>query len=312
MQENEEVVIAAFHVEDADMARQWVRAFLGLIRSPDKLFSHSLAKQLYWLIGDDPGDDAQFHLLAPLYASSLAHSVYASIQEHRFGDDTKAAREAKKQNALCEHVLHEYPNIAIQKMGGTKPQNISQLNSERKGVSYLLPSCPPHWRSTPTKPLYGVSSLFERFGCQKDIKNLTRELRGFLESNPEPNQATRDHRDDLVDRILIKLLHNMEKIRTLPPGWTADPRCRLVEAEQCWLDPQRVTLDSEFAATWLRLDWPQEIKSRFGNWLNAMLGGKLPLGDIEHEYWADFFDDEEWRRQVKSDRSDLEREVAHV
>jgi hypothetical protein len=43
-----------------------------------------------------------------------------------------------------------------------------------------------------------------------------------------------------------------------------------------------------------------------------MLGGKLPLGDIEHEYWADFFDDEEWRRQVKSDRRDFEKEVAYV
>lgn len=25
----------------------------------------------------------------------------------------------------------EYPNLAVQKFGGTKPQNISQLNSER-------------------------------------------------------------------------------------------------------------------------------------------------------------------------------------
>ncbi|MGE4441347.1 MAG: type I-F CRISPR-associated protein Csy1 [Desulfomicrobium sp.] len=312
MLDNEEVVIAAFQVEDADIARQWVRAFLGLIRSPDKYSSHSLAKQLYWMVGDDPGDDAQFHLLAPLYASSLAHSVYTPVQEHRFGDETKAAREAKKQNAFCEHALHEYPNIAVQKMGGSKPQNISQLNSERKGVSYLLSSCPPHWRSLPTKPPYGVSSLFERFGRQKDIKVITRELRGFLESNPESNRSTRDHRDDMIDRILIKLLQHIEKIRALPPGWSADTRCRLVEAEQCWLDPKRATLDAEFAATWLRLDWPEEIKSRFGNWLNAMLSGKLPLGDNEHAYWADFFDDEEWRRQVKSDRRDLEEGGAYV
>lgn len=312
MQENEEAVISAFHVDDVDMARQWMHAFLKLTRRPDKNSSHTLAKQLYWMVGDDPLDDAQFHLLAPLYASSLAHSVYTTIQEHRFGDEAKTAREAKKQNVFCKHILHEYPNVAVQKMGGSKPQNISQLNSERKGVNSLLPSCPPLWHSLPIKPLHGVASVFERFGRQKDIRILTQELRTFLESNPESNQATRDRRDDLLDRILVKLLQYVENFRALPPGWSADVRCRLVEAEQCWLDPKRAVHDADFAATWLRPDWVDEVRRRFGNWLNAMLGGKLPLGDIEHEYWADFFDDAEWRPQVKAAHRDLEKEVNHV
>ena len=312
MRDNEDAVIAALHVEDVDMARQWIPAFLGLIRSPDNHSSHTLAKQLYWLVGDDPLDDAQFHLLAPLYASSLAHSVYTTIQEHRFGENAKSAREAKKNNEFSQFFIHEYRDVIIQTIGGSNQQNVSQLNKVRQGVNYLLTSCPPVWRSQALKPPYGTTSILERFGRNAEVKLLVRDLRTFLESNPAPNQATRDRRDEVLSCILGEVRMLAEEYRVLPPGWTADSRCRLVEAEQCWLDPQRVALDAEFAATWLRLDWPQEVKSRFGNWLNAMLGGKLPLGDIEHEYWADFFDDEEWRRQVKSDRRDFEKEVAYV
>ena len=38
--------------------------------------SHTQAKQVYRLTGSDPHDDQQFHLLAPLYPTSLAHRVY--------------------------------------------------------------------------------------------------------------------------------------------------------------------------------------------------------------------------------------------
>lgn len=298
--------------DDVQLAAEWVDAFFGFIQTPTRLASHTLAKQLYWLVGDDPCEDSQFHLLAPLYASSLAHSVYATIQDHRFGEETKAAREAKRNSRCCEHILHDYPNLAEQKLGGTKPQNISQLNSERKGVNYLLSSCPPVWRSQGLKPPYGTTSIFNRFERNPEVKALVRELRTFLESNPAPNQATRNRRDALLSCVLGEVRLLAEDYRVLPPGWSANPRCRLVEAEQCWLDPQRAVQDTEFGETWHRLTWVDEIKRRFGNWLNAQLGEKLYLGDIEHEYWSDLFDDEVWRSQVKSDHRVIEKEAEHV
>ncbi|AGW13657.1 type I-F CRISPR-associated protein Csy1 [Megalodesulfovibrio gigas] len=312
MQEDEAAVLAAFAVEDAALARQWLQAFLGLTRTPAVRVSHTLAKQLYWLTGDDPRDDAQYHLLAPLYASSLAHRVYLTIQAHRFSDETKAAREAKKSNSPCEHGLHEYRELAVQKFGGTKPQNISQLNSERKGVNYLLASCPPVWSPQPVRPPFGVESVFVGFGRQRDAKALVRVLAEFLASEPAATLATRQHRDELLFQILGELHQFAERYRALPPGWSADPRCRLVEAQQCWLDPQRAAMDAEFADIWLHTAWRDEIKRRFGNWLNAALGDKLPLGDVEHVYWADLFDDERWRRQLDADRRMLEKEAPHA
>ena len=293
------------------MARQWVQSFLGLIRTPERHVSHTLAKQLYWLVGDDPCQDDQFHLLAPLYASSLAHSVYETIQKHRFSDETKAAREAKRNKKPCAHILHEYPNLAVQKLGGTKPQNISQLNSERKGVNYLLASVPPSWRSRSLPP-YGTPSVFHRFERNPEVKILVRDLRIFLESSPVANTSTRNRRDDLLSRILGDVRLLAEEYRKLAPGWSADSQCRLPEAEQCWLDPQRALQDEEFAEVWQDLSWVDEIKRRFGNWLNALLGEKLPFGDIEHEHWADLFDDEVWRRQLNADLCMFEQEAVHV
>ena len=298
--------------DDVQLAEEWANAFLSFIETPEKLASHALAKQLYWLVGDDPCEDAQFHLLAPLYASSLAHSVYMTIQEHRFGKETKTAREARRSTGYCENILHEYPNLAEQKLGGTKPQNVSQLNSERKGVNYLLASCPPIWRSQSLKPPHGITSVFNRFGRNKEMKAFVRDLRTFLESDPVSNQATRDRRDDLLYCILGELQQLAEEYRMLPPGWSAAPRCCLVESEQCWLDPQRALVDRDFAETWQRMAWTDEIKRRFGNWLNALLGDTLPLGDIEHEYWADLFDDEVWRGQIKSNQHKMEKEVNHA
>lgn len=312
MQEDEAAVIAAFQFDDLASAQKWVEAFRGLIRSPEHHASHTLAKQLYWLVGDDPCEDAQFHLLAPLYASSFAHRVYMTIQDHRFGEESKDARESKKNNKFCEHVFHVYSHLAQQKIGGTKPQNISQLNSERKGINYLLSSCPPVWRSQNLKPPYGTASVFSRFERNPEVRALVRNLRTFLESNPALNQATRNRRDDLLFSILGEIRMLAEEYRTLSSGWSTDSHCRLAEAEQCWLDPERALQDVEFAETWQRLHWVDEIKRRFGNWLNAQLGEKLPLGDIEHEYWADLFDDEIWRHQIKSDQRIFEEEAKRV
>ncbi|WP_197456746.1 type I-F CRISPR-associated protein Csy1, partial [Cephaloticoccus primus] len=57
--------------------------------------SHTYAKQLYWLVDEDPVDDGAYHLLAPLYPTSLVHEVYNRIQEDRFGEESKAARGAR-------------------------------------------------------------------------------------------------------------------------------------------------------------------------------------------------------------------------
>ena len=108
---------------DPQQAQALRDAFVGLTLAREGgASSHVRAKQLYWLVGSDPCDDAAYHLLAPLYATSLAHAVYAPLQEARFGEANKAARAARRERKAHDGVFHDYPGLAVQKMGGQAAQ----------------------------------------------------------------------------------------------------------------------------------------------------------------------------------------------
>lgn len=290
MQAGDVDLLAALH-DDPAIARAWLDAFTGITRPRSAgAASHTLAKQLYWLTGDDPADDRQYHLLAPLYASSLAHAVFLAIDEDRFGEAGKAARQARREGREHETGYREYPDLAVQKLGGTKPQNISQLNSERRGGNYLLASLPPQWKASALRPPLRVETVFPRFERNKDVRRLVRELREFLESDPPPTVETRNRRDAWVDDLIDELVDFAQPLQTkLQGGWTRDPACRLDADEMLWLDPGRAAEpdddDHDFAARWHAMDWPARIGLRFGNWLNRQLGRHLPLGDIEGRQW---------------------------
>ena len=64
--------------EDPVRAESLVRAFLSLKEHDASISSHALAKQVYWLVGDNPVNNSQYHLLAPLYASSLHPLCFSS------------------------------------------------------------------------------------------------------------------------------------------------------------------------------------------------------------------------------------------
>ncbi len=123
---------------DPAQAQVWMAAFASLTAPRGQLASHTLAKQLYWPVSNNPHSEDGFHVLSPLYASSLAHKVYGQLQEDRFSDEAKAARDARKNGLYSDRPVREYRHMAVQQLGGTKPQNISQLNSERRGNNHLL------------------------------------------------------------------------------------------------------------------------------------------------------------------------------
>ena len=269
---------------DAEQARSWLAAFAGVAGQRGRPASHTQAKQFYWFTGDDAHDDAGFHLLAPLYATSLAHRVYQTIQADRFGDDAKAAREARKAGHFHPSPVREYGELAVQKLGGTKPQNISQLNSERRGDNYLLASLPPVWKTVPVQPVLGVDSVFQRYGRRREVLRLVRLLRDFLASDPPPNKPTRNRIDALVADLLDELLHLAAEVRSLAPGWSRDPACRLNAAERLWLDPGAGTEEGA-AAVPITDEAAERIAAGFANWLNARLRKPLPMGDPEYQHW---------------------------
>lgn len=253
------------------------------------------AKQLYWLVGDDPLAPSHYHLLAPLYASALAQAVHHRINDDRFSEAGKQARQARRDGEEHPTGFREYVDLAVQKFGGTKPQNISHLNSERRGTSYLLSSLPPRWRGRALVAPLHVESAFPRFGQREGVRSTVAGLLRFLFTDPVQNRHTRNTVDRHVDGLIDELvLFAVELQSGLPPGWSADPDCRLLQAQALWLDPHRCESDEAFRSDWQRMEWPDQIGRAFANWLNAQLEGRLPVGENEAR---------QWRRELLIDES---------
>lgn len=268
---------------DQAVAEKWAEAFAGVKESNANAVSSSLARQIYF-----PIDGGEYHLLAPLYPTSLIHYVFGRILEDRFSDQSRDARSARKNGQWHPNSFREYPDLVVQKFGGTKPQNISQLNSERRGEAYLLASLPPHWQSSAVKPPLHVRSIFSRqFGYRREVQHLTTALRAFLERVKDyKNVHVRDKREEMVSLIIDALIQYAAGIQKYEPGWSRDETCKLNEEERLWLDPGRSEVDSEFRDEYEKGDWRKAVSERFARWLNLRIEGKrTPMGDPEFREW---------------------------
>lgn len=258
--------------------------------------THQKLKQLYWLTGNDPLDDGAYHLLAPLYPTSLVHRVFGRLRAERFGDAAREAHDAQKAKQYHARPIRSWPGMAVQNLGGTKPQNISQLNSERRGNNLLLASLPPQWRSRDVTPLLRAKNVWGRFGRRPEVRRLVRELRSFLSTQPPHNKDTRDTRDELADELIDQFLLFGAEMRELPPGWSTSPDCELHDYEKVFLDRAPGMRPS---------DWDRDLARDYANWLNAQLGSTdaLKMGDAEHAHW---------RRDLLEALADHEQELNHA
>lgn len=286
-----------------DIASSWMETLRCLSPMSGGAATHPLAKQLYWLVGDDPLQDAHYHLLQPLFSSTLMHAVHADIQDARFGEANKEARQAFRDKRPSDLPYRDYRGLVARKLGGTKPQNISQLNSERGGVNYLMASLPPPaWKPSGTQ-LLKQETVFDGLIWFGGMRELVRALSDFLLGDPDPTMETRQHRKSLEQAIGQELAMFGATVRgQYEPGWTRDTACQLQRCEQLWLDPDRTELpvrsddahpeqsrdDADFNADYHNGDWADEVAERFGNWLNARLhkAGLVTVSLPERNHWA--------------------------
>ncbi|MFB4392640.1 MULTISPECIES: type I-F CRISPR-associated protein Csy1 [unclassified Pseudomonas] len=296
LQDDDPDLLAAFSSEPAQAAA-WSSAFKGLVRDAEPVVSHEKAKQLYWCVGDTPTHDSSFHLLQPLFPSSLAHAVHSEINDARFGESNKIARLAWRSGQEHSGTYREYRDLVARKLGGTKPQNISQLNSERGGVNYLLSSLPPTWNRTQAKPLLLIESAFQRFHHFDGVQHQLNALYSYFQQNPSASFDTRKRRERIERALGLALTSFCMSVRSqFPPGWTQDPDCRLPQYECAWLDPNRAALpirdgfeeeDLAFQRIVQSQEWPEEVAKRFALWLNGLLLKKgFSVSDSEHMHWA--------------------------
>jgi CRISPR-associated protein Csy1 len=295
LESGDEDAINALH-QDAKIAQERADALVQLAQQKCRRFaSHTLMKQVYWLVGADAVDDTQYHLLTPLYATSLAHTVHAEINDACLGEANKEAHHAWRDKQPHDGVYRKYSNLAIRKMGGSNPQNVSHLNSERGGVDYLLDSLPPPAWEAQNRPqkFFHIESVFVRFKGDKFVRGLLADLCGLLERNPKLTKETRQQRKAIEQALSATLFDLALAIQHhFPPGWTRDKACKLPLCEQRWLDPKRAHLppraghEEEDAAFTSASGWKNEVAASFANQINDILREHdLPVGQDEAERW---------------------------
>ncbi len=249
--------------DDINEAYGWIDGFLE-IKEMESPSSHTLMKQVYF-----PLDDGGYHLLSPVFPTSLVQCVYEHIRDVR--DSAAETRKARKDGIFSENGYREYRGTAITAYGGTKPQNVSYLNnSARHGENILLPSCPPNWNSKPVSPLKDKSVFKYKFGRRPHVM----ELLGYLEKLLKTSYKNADIRYGIemkFDALSDELMDIYQEYQTLPPGWSRESGCRLNMSEKLWLDPPLQTDDEALIARYESGDWCDDVADGFAAWLSGVI-----------------------------------------
>ncbi|MGX9460360.1 type I-F CRISPR-associated protein Csy1 [Shewanella sp. A14] len=271
---------------DKILLSEWQAGFEKAL-GDEKLSGHTLTKQLYYPINADTTSEPQYHLLCPLFSSSLAHELHTQVTKTRFGE-AKEIRDARKKGHFHTELAESFPATAVQNFGGSKPQNISQLNSERYGQSFLLNCAPPTYQAQSKSPLTSTSVFNREFSFKTSA--LIREFKAFLaglttQDKHFKNRYKRDY--TFVQPLLECLFNHVVQIQNLTEhaGWSNDPNCQMKHQHALWLDVYNP--NQGFQTERDKGDWLDVIAHDFSLWLLRKLENKqhYVLGDVEQKYF---------------------------
>ena len=231
------------------------QAFLVIKNDDASSKTDHLVKQVYFPIAD-----TEYHLLSILTPSGLIARLKLAIDQLRFSEATKEAKEKRKKN---EHDAIGYADIfdlTVTAYGGTQPQNVSVLNSQNAGRAYLLSSCPPILEKR-TVRLPSID-FFAQCLYRKNYQDSFLQLHKFMQldlNNIDIRTAIRNLIQFVIDQVLLKGF----KIRDYyPEGWSQQEYyASLPKLQRVWLDSMYIEQrenDSE---------WRNELSEDIARWI---------------------------------------------
>lgn len=236
----------------------------AIIKTSEKI------KQVYFPVADN------YHLLSVLTPSNIMFKLKERINTMRFSDEAKEVREAKKKNHHHKNSLSDIIGLTVIGFGGTKPQNISVLNSQNGGAAYLLSSMPPQLevrKIQPPKTNFFSNTLWVKY-FEDDFKKFHKLLAGDYN-----NIHIRKQRDRIIKSIIYQVVDRLWFVRYLPETWSdSDNYQSLPHDQKIWLDQQYSVVREE------NTEWLDSIKSDLARWfintyLKLLDKKALGLGD---------------------------------
>jgi CRISPR-associated protein Csy1 len=278
--------LAAAFASSATLSEAYTQQFkMALINPITSPTTHEKNKQILWPRSNDSIVDDNYIGLIPLYPSSLTHCVYHTINGSRYSDANKQARDNRNKKTVEQQAYVSINNLAVVRLGGKKPQNISKLTSGQGGKNYLMPSLPPQIKQNEVFSLgLRQESIFGR-GLRRKCYFALEELFTVVQYDKN-TQLQRNQRQHALDQMLIIVLSIADSLQQQAKGWSQNSQLDM--DEKYWLDPYRD--DNEFVTKRQDADWLLAIEHKFASWLNNILKKKFPkkrmqFGDAEYEQW---------------------------
>jgi CRISPR-associated protein Csy1 len=230
--------------------------FLAIKQDDKETFTSDLVKQVYFPITKN-----EYHLLSVLSPSPIMFELSKRIREIKFSEETKQSREKRKKNEICETGFNDLYNLSMIGYGGTKPQNVSVLNSLNAGKSYLLNSLPPNLAKRNFRlPKY---DFFKNSLWNQNFKEEFHSLHIVMKSEINTFKI-RDTRENIVLAIAGKVLNEIWQIRTHEEAWSESEVYKsLAEHHKILLDNKYQDL-RESSSSWL-----EKIAHDFALWFRS-------------------------------------------
>lgn len=293
--------------DDKETASYYHACFKQVLQSTmENPTTHERNKQMLWAVNDNTAnhlDELQYINIIPLYPSALSYEVYLKINQLRYSDENKKALENRfKPNA--EHTPYvSMKDLATVQLGGSKPQNISQLMSRQGGRNYLLPSLPPKIAQNRE---FALSKFAQNFFHSKTLKYHIRDDFEYIiqvVKDARNNVDVRDKRKDAIDRMLHTIFAIAHALQEKSAGWSKDYALPL--SQKIWLDPYRADLDGEeeFAQHKAQNEWQKEILEDFASWFNNEI--REQFQNLKYDIAdAEFI---EWKREIEDMQGHYQR-----
>lgn len=239
-----------------------------------KLFTSDKIKQVYFPC------DKNYHLLSILTPSVLVFELKRRLDIMRFDDLKKTAKDLEKKGHYSDTGYDDIYDLSVIGYGGSKPQNISVLNSKNGGKAYLLRSLPPVLQKRAIN--FPSSNFFKNNLRLYQFRESFNALHKLLVVDYN-NKNIRDGRDSviafIIDRVNdIVLLIRQQKQNS---GWSVtDYYSGLPEHQKIWLDDYHKDKRNESD------EWLYEVVGEFSRWIissyKKLLGKQaVSLGDEE-------------------------------
>lgn len=227
--------------------------FLAIRSSDETLETNEKIKQVYFQCNNG------YHLLSILTPSGLMFELKNRIDDMRFSDQTKEARELKRKGEHSESGFDDLFNLSMIGYGGTKPQNISVLNNQNGGKAYLLPCMPPALQKRKIRlPRFNFFENSLRAGNFKESFDALHKLLAVGYNNIN----IREGRDNIISFIIDQVIDVMWAIRQQNSGWSrSEHYSNLSSHQKIWLDNFNIEKRERSD------EWLNRIVDEFSRWI---------------------------------------------